>query len=378
MRRTIKADLPEKERKRWLSTAEHVGRIIPGCEHLKSEYSDFWSPGLEPFPEDLKQIKKDIKESVGWWLDHEIDEEDINCWIKQLNPKAKNQLLKIMSPQHRGFFETNKGQFPWDLAVPIPFIPLQKQFRNKTNTISNPIRRVHGKTSLIIEGNIATPEDATKFVALNQIRKRSRVHLLDENVLSFITSDYEIARELGKKGPSLYCGKDGEIIQSLRRLRSMTIHWEKGDQYYDGGLLHIFTNLKDTNKLKIYLDRFFLYRMFNQFIGINYNKLVKFYSLPGKQVNLFLFLSRFKSFNQYGTWDGHRWGMDIARVYELASLRNPNKTNIPRYFIRHDLMRQLKGLYDKGFIKKDGKIDEDDYLIIGEKDKKIGQKLKKK
>jgi len=360
MEQTKKPTKSLTEEKKWLATSEHIGRNIPYCEHLCEEYNYLW---VEQKGFNITPIKRDIRRHVQLWIKNTPGKKVV-ATIQRLNPAARQHLLEIMPIQYRGFFETRDGQFPIEFSSPIPFLSMEKKY-GTTFQITKTIRKRYGRNILEIKNTICTPEDGKVFIALNQIRKHNNVELTDQYTIHFRTSFTEIAKELGKTQPYSKSTHEG-IFHSLERLRSITLTWRNGKRFYIGGLLHSATNLKPDNDhcIDICQDRFFSDLMLYQFNG--FKCLQFYYHLPGRLANLFLFLNRFQSFNQYGTFDSQRWHLQIQDIYDLAGLHSP--INAPTMaYILYDFKKLLKEAKKRKLIKSYSMADR--HLLIGNEQK---------
>jgi len=361
MERTNKSLSPEEK---WIATADHLSRHVPGCERL-ADYRDDWIMNRDN-PEAIKQIKRDINYLVRTWM-RGAGEDEIRQTVATLNPAAREHIKQLMPLHRRGWFEHRGGQFPIELSVPMIFRSIEKQ--NLSNVaIRRPITISWGKNRIEIKNNYCTADDIKVWVATNQIRKRSRVRKVDRYIITYETRFVDIAKELGKNNPYSKSAHDS-ILHSLERSRGMTMTHYEGTRFkHLGGLLHSATDLEEdsTGLIEIHQDSYWFELMNLQFTGIDEKIL---YSLPGKQAVFYVFLSRFRSFNKFGNFNSEEYNLTISGVYDLAGLKSPFKEPDMSY-IRYDMKQQLEGLQHAGIVKKSFDTT-DDMLVIGDKKKKV-------
>ena len=245
---------------------------------------------------------------------------------------------------YRSFFEDQGGQFPIELSCPIPFLPIEKKYGYNYQLVKPIVKHFGKDITMEIRGTLCNPEAGKVWVALNQIRKRSRaVSYFDHTLLRFETTFTEICRELGKQNPTASNVHEG-ILHSLEQLSGLqiTLHY-RGDIYI-GGLIHSATILKedDNRKIYIYQNRFFADQMLKQFIGINTDI---FYSLRGKSSNLYIFLNNFKTFREEGRFNSEDWHRKYWEIYDMAGLKSPLSHPNKRFMYR-DLIACLEELTD--------------------------------
>ena len=215
----------------------------------------------------------------------------------------------------------------------------------------------YGDTRIIVRSFLCKPDDLKGWVALNQIRKRGQCEVTEGKRAIIIRPSFtDIAKELGVAEP-WHPNIHKSIRQMFDRLRTMSISWEKGKgknmKFYDGGLLHLTTNLdEDTaGHLEIHMDRFFIDLLLPQFNGFDEKVL---YSLSGRQVNLYIYLNRDMGFNKLGKFNSRNFNQSYIDVYQNASLHSPAPISKPlsQGKIKTDLKTVLKGLKNKGAISR--------------------------
>lgn len=341
------------EEQKWLVSAQNIARVMPYCEDITDNYD--WHIDDEC----IIELQRDLRRRIRYAIKNSSEKEIVEA-VKRLNPAARRHLAEIMPIQYRGFFEFEGGQLPIALGCPIPFLPLEKRY-GVNFQITKPIKKQFGNNTWEIRGTLCNPEAGKVWIALNQIRKRRYNEVIEGTILHYRTTLKEICQELGKGKPGASNVQEC-IIHSLEQLRGISITWRNGKQFYIGGLIHSATNVRedDERNINIYQDRFFIDQMIDQFIGITNTNI--YYSLRGKGANLYLFLNRFKSFNQYNWFDSKTYHLKYTDVYNLAGLQSPIKTPSHK-FIVDDLSNQLDEFVDRGIIRRYS-IREDCSLVL--------------
>jgi hypothetical protein len=343
-----------------LSTMNQVASRIPGCEFLASEYVEKWTSN-DATEEELKEMRMDIKKPVHLWMKDEDEEKIVNV-VKTLHPACRSTLYGLVRKQFRSFFESTYKALPNDFAAPTPFLVMERSAGNWIQ-LDKPIILKRGRTKIEIKGTALKAEDGWTTFALLLLTRQKKLEITRKNVY-FRTTIIEIAKTMLKTSNPYSKSTRNAIWSSLERLRGsvLTLINPKGLRTL-GGILDGAMELEEDSNLEvgIYLDRNFI-----ELIDEGYIKLDPeiYFKLSPSQANLYAYLQRQESFNQYGCLNP----VSIEKVIDASGLRGLHPENKTKSMKRCILKHALEGLQKKEVVSKF--TIKDDKLKITSKRKK--------
>ncbi|MCF8307429.1 MAG: hypothetical protein K9I68_00315 [Bacteroidales bacterium] len=341
MKRTKQPTKKKTELQKYLSTLYQVSKYFENCNELYSKYEDLWQT-TDNDTQSIEAIKTDMKKGINRFIraHHEKDVVDI---AKKFNPQARRLIKPLIKPQYKGFFETDYKGLPNDFVAPTPFLCLNKR-EGKFIELSQPLERKYGLTTMEIKGTALTAEDAKTTLALLLIKRMKKTEINRKNIY-FTTTMTEIGQMLQKANP--YDKKTKEAIwNSLERLRGCVITLKnKNGKRMIGGILDGAVELEEDSsfEIEIFMDKNFV-DLIDE--GYPFMKPEIYFKLPSREANIYYFLMRQKSFNQYGRLSN----IGIRKMYELTGLGGLQSEQKSMANIRFEIKTTLNKLMKRGLI----------------------------
>jgi hypothetical protein len=337
----------EKEDQQLLCVCEDLGRIVPGCELLRYEYSEWWTYGF-PIPEEEQmEIRANIRNSTTPFL-KEASEYQIYEMIQAIRPSTKAYLSQHLPQGYRYLFHRDRPYvtLPNDFVAPNIFQAISRR-EGSYIPLAKTIKRQYGNTIVELSGCLLSHYDALTMAVLTALKNYRKIERIGKSI-SFRTSLAEISECMNSTNPYSQSSQRA-VWSSLKRLAGVVVEITNPDgkrtigHILDGATeidsLEQDGKLNSGAELQIFMDRYFLDLEEKNFTMLDLDNLQCLKS-KARELCVYLFLSRQRDFYQKRRW----WIIGLTKLHDYAGLRPEGK---PFWLIRQELLTTLDGLKAK-------------------------------